>query len=546
MPALAVLSAEARFLLLPPDETEISQIIRQPALEAGLRFEHDAASGVSHDEAIRQAAARDRGALPLLSFLLDQLWQRRSEAGFLTFAANRELGGLEGVIGRRAEEVFEAQPQAVQKELVLLLRELVTVEGGKPVSRAAPLSRFPEGSSRRALVEAFLDPEARLLVSDGDAGRAQLRLAHEALLSHWPRARDQIADDARDLELRGRLEEEVGTWRTARTRREKKGRVIAGLPLAEARALLARWGAELPAEIREFIAASRRAARWRRLRLWGLVGSAPLAVALVAGIVWAGSVWWGVRQVEAEMKFVTIPKGCFAMGSPDGEAGRYSNEGPVHKVCVNAFDLGQYEVTQGEWRRVMAFPNTPDLAQFKDDKNPVESVSWNEAKRFLWLMSLFGHGRYHLPSEAEWEYAARAGTTTSRYWGDNIDDGCAYENIADQSLKRAAPYIAPVFANCDDGYATTAPVGSFEPNPWGLYDMLGNVVNWVEDCYVDNYRETPTDGSQNTAGVCTSRVIRGGSWDFNPPFVRAAYRNSNAPDDRISNIARIRCGCSMP
>jgi formylglycine-generating enzyme required for sulfatase activity len=578
LPALLALSGgEARYLLAPPDEGEIGQIIRQPALEAGLRFEHDPAGGVALDETIRQAAASDRGALPLLSFLLDQLWQKRSEAGVLTFAAYRALGGLEGAIGNRAEQVFEAQPETVQKELVPLLRELVTVESGKPVSRTAPLSRFPEGTPRRALVDAFRDPEVRLLVNFDPAAErraatgaatappasrsvqvpaqngAQLRLAHEALLTHWPRAAERIAADTRDLELRGRLEAEAEEWRTARTRRIKKGRVIAGLPLAEARGLLARWSAELPVEIRAFIAASRRAARWRRARLWGMIVSAPLAVGLVAVIVWAGMVWWGVHQVEAEwaaeQEFVTIKAGCFAMGSPDGtngptaEAGRYPNEGPVHQVCLKAFDLAKFEVTQGEWRRVMigvaGFPNDPDPSYFKRqpvaerERLPVEEVNWNDAERFLWLMSFFGHGHYRLPSESEWEYAARAGTATSRFWGDNIDDGCAYGNIADQSLKQVAGDQIAAYADCTDGYSiATAPVGHFKPNPWGLYDMLGNVENWVEDCYVGDYSQTPIDGTPNTSKTCTTRVFRGGSWYDVPRFVRAANRNDSTPDDR--------------
>jgi formylglycine-generating enzyme required for sulfatase activity len=531
LPALAALSAEGRFLLLPPDDAEIGQIVRQPALEAGLRFEHDPVGGVALDEAIRQAASRDRGAMPLLSFLLDQLWQKRSEAGVLTFAAYRELSGLEGAIGNRAEQVFEAQPEPVRRELVPLLRELVTVEGGKPVSRTAPLSRFPEGTPLRALADAFRGSEARLVVSSGDQDKAQLRLAHEALLTHWPRAAAQIAADARDLELRGRLEQEAEEWRTSPPR-EKKGRVrAAGLPLAEARGLLARWGAELPTEISEFVVASRRAARRRRVRLWGMVASAPLAVAFVAGVVWVGLVWRGVRQVEAEMKFVATPKGCFQMGSPDSEAGRYPSEGPLHKVCVNAFDLGHYSVTQEEWRRVMIFPNASAPSYFNgNDRLPVENVSWNEAQRFLWLMSLFGRGSYRLPSEAEWEYAARAGTATSRYWGDNIDDACAYENIADQSLKKAAPETLTVCANCDDGYGiATAAVGSFKPNPWGFYDMLGNVLNWVQDCYTADYSATPTDGSPNTSGTCATRVLRGGSWGSIPRVVRAATRLNNTP-----------------
>jgi sulfatase modifying factor 1 len=447
---------------------------------------------------------------------------------------------LEGATGRRAEEVFLAEPEAVQKGLVPLLRELITIESGKPVSRGVPLSRFPQNSPLRQLVDAFLDPEARLLVSDGDGNRAQLRLAHEALLTHWPRARDQIAADARDLELRRRLEDEAREWREA-PRREKKGRLIGGLPLAEARALLGRWGTILPEGIREFVAASRSGARRRRLRLWGIAAGAPLAVMFAVLIAWTGMVWWGVRQVEAEMKFIPVPAGCFVMGSSDDEKGRYENEGPTHKVCLSAFELGQFEVTQGEWRRVMIFPNTADPAYAKgNDRLPVEEVNWNEARRFVWLMSLFGHNHYRLPSEAEWEYAARAGTTTSRYWGDNPNEGCAHENIGDRSLKADEPEMLPEYANCDDGYSWTAPVGSFKPNPWGFYDMLGNVENWVEDCYVDSYRKVSEDhkisenGSALIKDGCADHVLRGGSFASIPSYVRAAFRNddvSTARDD---------------
>ncbi len=194
-----------------------------------------------------------------MSFLLDQLWQRRTAEGRLTFAAYEELGGLEGAIGNRAEEVFQAQPEAVQREFVPLLRELVTIEAGRPAARTAPLAELAAGSPCRSLADALRDPEARLLVSDDD----RLRLAHEALLTHWRRARDQIAADARDLELRARLEAEAGRWREGGTRRQRHGRVIAGLPLAEARGLVARWGAALPGAVTEFVTASRRAARWR-------------------------------------------------------------------------------------------------------------------------------------------------------------------------------------------------------------------------------------------------------------------------------------------
>ena len=293
---------------------------------------------------------------------------------------------------------------------------------------------------------------------------------------------DQVTADNRDLELRSRLEQEAEHWR----------------------------------------AAARRDAA---------ITGAIVAVPVIPALVWAVMVWPGVRQVEDEMKFVTIRGECFEMGSPDGEANRSPDEGPAHNVCVKPFDLGQNEVTQGEWRRVMVFPNNSDPSVFDgDDRRPVENVSWNDAQRFLWVMSLFGHRQYRLPSEAEWEFAERAGTTTSWYWSDTFDEACAHENIADQSLKKRNP--TRIVGNCDDGYAETAPVASFQANRWGLYDMAGNVLQWVEDCYVDNYGDAPNDGSPNIRGACAQRVARGGSWLTNPSDDRAAQRSHFSPSFR--------------
>jgi formylglycine-generating enzyme required for sulfatase activity len=534
LPLLAALSADGgRYLLLPPDESEIGQIIRRPAREAGLRFEIDPTRGQGLDDVIQRATSRAIGALPLLSFLLDQLWRRRTREGLLTFAAYDELGGLEGAIGRRAEEVFRDQPDAVRHELVALLRKLVTVSAGTPVARPAPLQQFAKGSPLRVLADAFLDPQARLLVAEGDTGTAQLRLAHEALLTHWPRARDQAAADARDLELRARLEEEAARWRAA-SHHDRRDRVLPmGLRLAEGLALCDRWGAGLPAEVTAFVNASRRVARRnRRFRIVTVAG-AVVALPIIALFIWAGLTAWGVRAVEAEMEFVPIPAGCFQMGSPDTEAERYPNEGPVHEVCPKAFELGKFEVTQAEWRQVMIYNRDP--SQYKGHRRPVENVSWNEAQWFIFWMNAFGRHHYRLPSEAEWEFAARAGTTTARYWGDRAEDGCGYENMADQSLKRALPDW--VVANCDDHQTLTAPVGTFKPNPWGLYDILGNVAEWVEDCYVGDYKEASArDGIVTTGEDCNSRVGRGGSWGNTPRTLRAAYRLGFKPNDRGNNL----------
>jgi formylglycine-generating enzyme required for sulfatase activity len=267
-------------------------------------------------------------------------------------------------------------------------------------------------------------------------------------------------------------------------------------------------------------------------------------------VVWAALVWWGVHKVEAEMQFARIPAGCFEMGNPDRKAGVPYFEGPAHHVCLKAFDLGRYEVTQDEWRRVMIFPNDPDPTDpfnvtfkppvpLKGDRLPVGTVGWYEAKRFATLMSIFGHGNYRLPTEAEWEYAARAGTTTPYYWGERAEDACAYENVMDLSHDRMRRSGLPPadLVRCDDGYAGPAPVGSYKPNPWGLYDMLGNAQEWVEDCWVNSYRDAPIDGSAAKTPDCPYRVVRGGTWSTgNRPIesFRVWDRNNNIPQRLIT------------
>ena len=278
MPSLARLAAdEGRYNLLPPDDAELSQIIRQPALEAGLRFAIDPHVGVSLDAAILQAATKDRGALPLLSFLLDQLWQRRTAHGELTFEAYQELGRLEGALGRRAEEVFAALPENVRAALPLLLRELVTVGQGAQAAvatRPALLRGFPEGSVGRRLIDAFVAPEARLLVADeGEAGEARIRITHEALLTHWPRAAEHIAQDRNDLRIRTMVEAAEAEWRVSGTQRAY---LLRDPLLTNAIDLARRWREELAANLREFVARSAAAAKAAVRRRWTIAAAVML------------------------------------------------------------------------------------------------------------------------------------------------------------------------------------------------------------------------------------------------------------------------------
>ena len=538
---LALTSGEARYVLAPPEPAEIAQIIRQPAREAGLRFEVDTDRALGLDEAIRQAAASNPGALPLLSFLLDQLWQRRDADGTMTFAAYAELGGIEGALGQRAEQVFTAQPAEIQAALPALLRALVTVDQGTSAAvsaRPAPLAMFPAGSPPRALVDAFLEPSARLLVADEDAGSTaagpQVRVAHEALLSHWPRAKAQIAADRRDLELLGRLENEARRWRTAEKRNRDSLVLSRGLPLTEARYLLRRWGAEISAEVVEFVQQSQRVARRRLQRQVLAITGAAASLPVIAGVMWAFMVWRGVSAVEKEMAFVPIPQGCFVMGTPASEAGRFDHE-VQHKVCVPAFELGKFAVTQEEWGLVMV--ENPDPSRFKGKRNPVEMISWDDARAFVWRMNFFGAHSHHyrLPTEAEWEYAARAGTNTARFWGDKVEDGCPYANMRDLTYVTKHYNVGEAIVNCYDGYDYTAPVGSFKPNQFGLFDMLGNVSQRTEDC-LGPYANAPSDGTAAEVADCKSRVVRGASWNDKPRFIRSGSRDTYAPTNRNDQV----------
>jgi tetratricopeptide (TPR) repeat protein len=270
LPALAALATEgATYRLSPPNDAELGQIIRQPAFEAGLRFEVDERQGIGLDEVIRQDAAANRGALPLLSFLLDQLWQRRSARGELTFAAYDDLGGLQGALGRRAAEIFDGMPDEVQASLPRVLRALVTVgQGGQAIvaARPAALSRFSENGSERRLIGAFLAPDARLLVAaegDEQGSGPRIRVAHEALLTHWDRARDWIAERPADLQLEERIEAEAERWAQAADPDKPSLLLHAGLPLTEAEALIDRRRDELGDAAVAYIEASTAAEQQR-------------------------------------------------------------------------------------------------------------------------------------------------------------------------------------------------------------------------------------------------------------------------------------------
>lgn len=253
---------------------------------------------------------------------------------------------------------------------------------------------------------------------------------------------------------------------------------------------------------------------------------------------------------------VVVPTGNFAMGARDDEAGRSDSESPQHQVTIaKGFAMARAEVTIGQFREfVRASSYQPDSVKLggasvydersgalrddpdatwqsdyagrntSDDKLPVVNVSWNDAKAYAdWLSQRTGK-RYRLPSEAEFEYALRGGTTT-RYWWGNGTPPRKVENLTGSGDRsQSGRRWSNAFANYRDGYWGPAPVMSFEANPYGLYDIDGNVSEWVQDCWHDNYVRAPLDGSAWVNPGCSVRVVRGGSWGSSPEQVRSAYR----------------------
>ena len=213
---------------------------------------------------------------------------------------------------------------------------------------------------------------------------------------------------------------------------------------------------------------------------------------------------------KVTMKLVLIPAGKFIMGSPEGEKARGNDEGPQCEVTISkGFYMGVYEVTQEQYEAVTG----KNPSKFKGPANPVDSVGWADAVDFCGKLSEKTGRKVRLPTEAQWEYACRAGTGTKFGFGDEDGD-----------LRDYAWYIA----NSRD---TTHPVGQKKPNAWGLYDMHGNVYEWCSDFWSGSYANAKTSNPEGP-GSGTFRVLRGGSWHNYPQHCRSAYRNRGVPDNR--------------
>jgi formylglycine-generating enzyme required for sulfatase activity len=507
----------------PMKREEIEAVVVRPAEKVGLTFEPGLPDRILDD------VGEEPGHLPLLEFVLTGLWQDR-RAGRLLHEGYEAMGGVQGAMAQRAEAVWKDLGDREAPALHRLFLHLVRAGAGTAdTRRRAALSEL--APAVRSVVEKLA--RERLLVTGRDeaSGEETVEVAHEALIRHWGRLRQWLDEDREFLLWRQRLEVTLAQWE--RAARKDSGTLLRGAPLAEAARWLAERGDDLNEDERAYVRASL-AARDRRRWLAG--GAAALVVlASVVAAVWQYREAERLRRERAPILpvMVEIQPRPFMMGSRKDDKEAYSNEQPLHEVViVKPFKIGKHEVTFEEYDRfALATDRRPPSDQgWGGGKRPVINVSWDDAVAYAkWLSKETGQ-RFRLPTEAEWEYAARADSATARFWGDDPKEACRYANVYDrtgEAVGKEKYAIDWEAHDCDDGFVETAPVdrSGAKPNALGLHDVLGNVWEWVEDCWHASYEGAPTDGSVWTAGGdCGRRVVRGGSGYGAPRHVRSARR----------------------
>ena len=566
-------------LPLPPlSPTAYRDVITRPAAVHARRV----ARRDGEPELVQALVNETRGAdaLPLLAFTLQRLFDAHAIDRKLTLAQFDAMGGIGGSIDRALAEAQAKAGLAGTLEHLrrLMVPGLATWEtAANAAKRLVPQEAEIVGGDRSGLAPlANALVEARLLTrsaADDGKGPATLEVAHEALLrrkpiSEWLEAQQDA------LKLRDDVRREVTDWKDSGSPVHDLPRRGVHLESALALARNADFAASM-APAKDYLAAckrletagQRRAGRVRAAiyaLMLGVIGVSQYAIfkAEIDHAIWQfreerpyiAKVGEQVLAAKADTKkpgetfrecatvcpeMVALPAGSFRMGSPDNEAGRDNDEGPVRPVTIaKPFAVAKFEVTWDEWEACVGMRGcdgrpTGD-ATFGKGRKPVINVSWDQAKSYVvWLSRMTGK-EYRLLTEAEWEYGARAGTQTAYSFGNDATEICKHANLADQSFRRRG-YTGDI-GNCDDKQAQTAPVGSYPANAFGLHDMHGNVFEWVQDCYINSYKNAPADGSAVPDKEGCSRVLRGGSWVNDPRDLRAAQRNNGSPVYRNSSL----------
>ncbi len=564
----ALYSVHRQINVPPMRRDALFELVSKPAELLSARFEAPALAGNIANRAAEEST-KDSSTLPLLSYLLDDMWRHMVERGDGVLRLPPQSIDLGGVLVDRANAFLDSHPNSEAKLRRVLTLKLATVrENGEPTRRRAWRSEFTDEEWR--LINELADPPNRLITtvtqevsatpapeSTPPDDHTYAEVAHEAIFQRWDKLRAWIAAEREFLAWRSVLEIDRRSWEAAPAA-SKSDALLMGLALKQAIGWLARRREDIVPADRVFIELSRRTTLWRRLRVQAAIAS--MAVLLAGGFL----AWWQGPWLKQEAYWIAhvhvtpsrtalalekgktfqdcsdcptmtvIPGGTFWMGS-DGP-GAKRTEQPQHQVTIaNAFAASIYEVTFDEWDTCARIGDcSPDIkaGSWGRGKQPVINVTWNDAKKYTdWLARITGQ-KYRLLTEAEWEYAARAAEPESAA---NEQTLYFFGNDDNTQLPKYAWYA-------DGKNQDPHEVGQLKPNPNGLYDIYGNVWEWVEDCYRDGYAPSQIDGKAWTTPSCGKHVMRGGSFRFGASMLRSAARGvegtDTRDDDRGFRVAR--------
>ncbi|TYQ25233.1 formylglycine-generating enzyme family protein [Pseudanabaena sp. UWO311] len=487
--------------------------------------------------AILRDVRDEKNVLPLLEFALTQLWEHR-EKRRLTFAVYDKLGGVMGALNKHADSIYDSlQPQEQEWAKRICLMLVRTGLGERDTRQRQTKRELAQLANDGALqdFQVALDQlvAGRLLVTGKDVdGEAWVDMAHESLMEKWNYFAKWREEKRDVLRLVNRIRDAFDECDRAI---DKDKFLLPEGVVAQIEEVEAAINDYLTPEQQEFVQRNR-----YKYKPW--LNSANLP------------------------EMVDIPSGTFWMGSPEGIGN--DDEKPYHQVTVKAFQMGKYPVTQAQWRTVAMSPKVEiDLslnpAYHRGDDKPVEQITWYEAQEFCARLSQLTGENYRLPSEAEWEYACRAGASeyTEYSFGNDasqLDDYGWYGNNsgdreidADQIWKDVNRDNNRYWERIRQNNCGTHPVGLKPANDWGLYDMHGNVWEWCADDWHDSYEGAPIDSQiwvkdvKNCEDSEIQKVLRGGSWNFVAWYCRSAYRSRvNARSQSNFVGFRVIFGCS--
>jgi formylglycine-generating enzyme required for sulfatase activity/energy-coupling factor transporter ATP-binding protein EcfA2 len=503
----------AQVNLGPMNREELRLAIEEPAKKVGLTFE----AGLI--DLILEQVGDEPGHLPLVEFVLRRLWEDR-QGGQLHHAAYKAMGGMQGAIAQKAESLFTKLSDEDQRKVQQMFLRLVRPgDGEADTRRRATLEEV--GTEEHRLAKELADE--RLLVTSQRAGGGEqtIEVSHEALIRHWDRLRGWVDADRRFLAWQQRLCTSVEQYEENHKNADV---LLRGLSFTEALEWLKKKPDSFSSRERQFVMASKAHVLRRRWLTAAIGGIVVVGVTLLWLEKQSVTVKYATSVIMARLYLVSVAEpemviiwgGSYRQGDIQGQGSK--EEQPARQVTIKPFAMGKYEVTFREYDRYVELTGggSPHDQAWGREKRPVINVSWNEAVTYAkWLSQATGK-RYRLPTESEWEYAARSGGKDET-WAGTSDE----EQLHDYA----------VYYKHSHG---TEVVGSKKPSGTGVYDMSGNVLEWVEDCWHDTYERAPTDGSVwlgVDGGDCDRRVVRGGSWfDHDPGILRVSSREGGSPD----------------